>query len=164
MVGHQLAPVKGFHFRIPLLFGSRQALVEILETLLEVAGVWGIEFPEFSSDAFGDAATIVGIEPVMRIAERMDVAHGASHRPGGNVENFSKLRSVKISVRADLNPWVAALRDQRRQPPNLQLQSDQYEQIRVKKLQEGTWFRFHKMGILIASGDRFHGDVISAHL
>ena len=58
-----------------------------------------------------DAAAVVRIEPVVRIAEWMHVTHRACDLAGGDFKDLGELRCVKIARRTDLDAWVAALRD-----------------------------------------------------
>ena len=69
----------------------------------------------------------------MRIAERMDVTHGASDSSCWDIENLGELRSVQVAAGSDLDPGIATLGDQWRQPADLQLKPDDDEQIRLAK-------------------------------
>ena len=121
MVCNKLAPMKGLHFGIPFLLGGSQAFVKVLKTLLKIAGVGRVEVPELSRDSFSYATAIVRVKPVMRISQGMDITHGPGYGSCRNIQNFRKLRSVKIAVGANLDSSVSALRNQRRKPAYLQL-------------------------------------------
>ena len=51
MVRDHLAAAIGLHLVLPGLFGGGQALVEILEALLEVSGVGGIQLSQLVRNA-----------------------------------------------------------------------------------------------------------------
>src|SRR5205823_12018817 len=112
------------HLSIPLLFGCSQPLVEILKAFLEVRCIGRIQLAEFACDSARNPASVVGIEPVVRITQRMNVAHSAGNRAGWNFKNFCKLRSIKVPVCSPLNPRIAALRNEWRQPSNFQMQTN----------------------------------------
>src|SRR6476646_12143171 len=92
-----LGAVVGRHLRVPLLLSFGQPLVEILKTLLEVAPVRGVKLRQLAGDAARDTPAIVGIQPVMRVPQRMNVPHGAGDGAGRLVQDLGKLRSIEIS-------------------------------------------------------------------
>src|SRR5580765_7671385 len=76
---------------LPLLFRGGQTLVELLEALLVVRRVRRIQFAQLPREALRDAPPVVGIEPVVRIAQRMDVSHRAGDSPSRDIKNLRKL-------------------------------------------------------------------------
>ena len=58
---------------------------------------------------------------------------------------------------------VAALRDQGRQPPDLQLQPHDHQQIRLPQFEQEAGLGFHEVRILVALGHRFDVDLVAAH-
>ena len=92
------------HLIVPDFLCRGQPLVKILEPLLEVRGVLRIQFSQFIGDPMRHSAAIIGIEPVMRIAERMDVAHGARDLP-------SRLSSTSANRLVEASRYAAALLD-----------------------------------------------------
>ena len=131
MVGDNLAPVVGLHFCIPLVFGCGKTFVKVLKALLIVGGIRGVEIAQLPGDTFGDAAAVFRIEPIVGIAEGVNVSHGAGHGTGRYVKDFGKLRSVQITGRANLDAGIAALVDERGEPSDLQLQAYHDQQIRL---------------------------------
>src|SRR5205807_1634944 len=83
---------------------------------------------KFVGNPFGDAASVLRIEPIVRVAERVNVAHGAAYRTAWLFEDLRELRGVKITDGCRLNLGIAALRDQRRQPSDLEIEADADEQ------------------------------------
>src|SRR5438876_11266957 len=164
MISDHFAPAKRLHFRIPLLLSRRQPFVKILKALLEVSGVAGIHFAKLGSNSFGDAPPIVWIEPVVRVPEGTHVAHGACNRSGGNIENFGELRGIEIARRSLLNPGISTLRNERRQPTDFQLQTDHDQQVSLAQLEQKAWLGLDEVRILIASGNRFHVDLVTSDL
>src|SRR3954451_5913710 len=122
MVRNDLASAIGFHLRVPFLLRLGQPLIEILQTLLEKRAIPRVEISEFRRDASSDPPPIVWIQPIMRIAQRMHVAFRASDCPLWNLQDLGELGCVHIPSYASLDSRISALRDQRRQPANLQLQ------------------------------------------
>src|SRR5712692_7140158 len=111
MVGDHLAAAVGFHLRLPALLGLLQPLREGVIALLEVRRVRRPHLRELHLDAARDPQAVFGIEPVVRVAERVDVAHRARHLARGNLQDFGELRSVQISRRARaLDARIARLR------------------------------------------------------
>ena len=82
-------------------------------------------------NALGDAQAVLGIKPIVRVAERVNVALGAGHLARGNLENLCKARSVKVARRANLNLRISGLGDERRKPADFQLESDNDKKIGV---------------------------------
>src|SRR5205814_8235255 len=69
-----------------------------------------------------------------------------------------------IPLGSRLNLRVAALLDERRQPADLQLASDDDEEVRLLQLEDEARLRLDEMWILIAFRDRLDGDAIAADL
>src|SRR5205807_190707 len=82
-------------------------------------------------NALGDAQAVLGIKPIVRVAERVNVALGAGHLARGNLENLCKARSVKVARRANLNLRISGLGDERRKPADFQLESDKNNKKRA---------------------------------
>ena len=100
----------------------------------------------------------------MRVAQGVDIPHRPRDGAGGNLENRGAQRRVQITLRARLDLRVAALLDERRQPADLELASDRYQQVRFLKLEDEARLRLDEMRILIASRHRFDRDPIAADL
>src|SRR6266849_2452097 len=164
MVGDHFAPAQRLHLLVPPLLGLLEALAECLEALLEIGRIAGPQFGKLLLDAAGNAQAVLRVEPVVRVAERMHVAHRPGDLRGGNLQNLRELRSIQIPRRGNLNLRGAGLGDQRRQPADLQLQSDHYEQVRPAQLQQKAGFGFDKVRVLISSGDGLHVDAVAADL
>src|SRR5262249_30855451 len=98
-----------------------EPLVEVLKTLLEVIVVSWIKFAQLLRKAAGQSPPIVGIEPVMWIPQWMHVAHGARDHTSRLFQDLGEFRCVQITRCAHLNTRIATLRNQWRQPADLQL-------------------------------------------
>src|ERR1019366_4624460 len=83
VIGDNLAARIRPHLGIPVLLGSRQALVEVLKPLLEIARILGVQLRKFAGNALGDATAVVGIEPIVWVALRVYVSHGAGDLASG---------------------------------------------------------------------------------
>src|SRR5438445_5915899 len=121
MIGDYLAAMVWPHFLVPFLLGCSQPLVKVLKLLLEVSGVIRIHLGELVGDAASDAPAIVGIEPVVRVSERVNIAHSTRDCAGGDFQDFGKLGRIQIARSANLYLRIAALRDEWGQPTNLKL-------------------------------------------
>src|SRR5262249_20047494 len=119
---------------------------------------------ELAGNALGDAATVIGIEPIMRIAKRVNVAFGARYLALGNLEDLGKLRCIEIAVTARLDSSIAALRDQRRQPADFKIQANADQQIGVAQLEEKAGLGLNEVRILVAFGESFYINLIAADL
>src|SRR6185295_18422588 len=114
-------------------------------------------------DLDADAHRVGGIEPVVRIAERVDVAHGAVHRAAGAVEDVHALRDVEIAGGARQDLAVPALVEQRRQPADLQVEADHFQQVGVPEQQQETRLGLDKVRVLIPAGDGGDVDAVAGH-
>ena len=164
MIGHDLASAIGGHLRVPSLLRLRQPLLKILITLLEVGSVCGIQLTQLGRDTFGNAAAVVGIKPVMRIAERVDVTFSTRDLALRNLQDRGKLRGVQIALSRGLNFSVATLGYQRRQPANFQVQANQNQKIGIAQLEQEAGFRLYEMRVLVAFGQGLHIYLVAAHL
>src|SRR2546430_10273665 len=123
MVGDDFAAGIRLHFGEPFFIGLLEALLERIVTLGEIGGIARAHFGKFVLNALGDAQAVFGIEPIVRITERMDVTFGAGHLARGNLEDFGKAGSVKVARRANLNFWIGGLANQWRKPADFQFES-----------------------------------------
>jgi excinuclease ABC C subunit len=79
-----------------------------------------------------------------------------------NVEDFRKLRGIEIADCACLHLRIAALRDQRWKPADLQLQTDDDEQIGLPEFQEKTGLGFDEVRVLVTARNRLDRDIVAA--
>ena len=91
----------------------------------------------------------------------MNISHSPRDLPLGDFQNFGKLRCIEVSRRPNLYFWIAALCDKRRQPSDLQLQSNADQQIRLAQLQQKARLGFDKMRVLISPGEGFDIDLVA---
>src|ERR1700674_1364276 len=94
MVGDDLAPGVGLHLRQPLLIGLLEPLFERGVPLRKIGGVIRMHLAEFVLNALCDAQTVFRIEPVVRIAKRVDIAFGTRHLSRWNLENPGETRGI----------------------------------------------------------------------
>src|SRR6266853_1146675 len=133
VIGDDLAAGVGLHLREPFFIGLLEALLKGIVALGEIGGVARAHFGKFVAHAVGDAQAVLGIKPIVRVAERVDVTLGTGHLSGGNLEDFGKAGSVKVARRAKLNLRIGGLADERRKPADFQLESDDDEKIGMTK-------------------------------
>src|SRR5580704_7046289 len=93
----------------------------------------------------------------------MDVSFSAGDLTGGKLQDSCKSRRVQITWRADLNSRIAGLGDERRQPADLEFESDDDEQFGLGELQKKARLRIDKVRVLIASSDGFHFNLVTAN-
>ena len=100
----------------------------------------------------------------MRIAQWMDIAHGA--RDGGrrDLHNLAVSGQVQVARGAHLNLRIAALRLKRREPPDFKLETDYRQQVSFLKFQQEAWLGIDKVRILIALGDGVDVNAIAPDL
>ena len=115
-----------------------------------------------SASGFGYAAAVIGVEPVMGIAQRVDVAHGAGHLALRNFQDLAELGHVHIAGLRRLDLGIPALRDQRRQPADFELQAHYYQQVCLLQFEEETGLRFDEVRILVALGDGIDRDQVAS--
>jgi len=94
----------------------------------------------------------------------MHVAHGTGDLAGRNLEDLDRQRRVQIVFSPRLNFSVAALLDERGQPPDFELPPDDDEQIRTLQFQDEAGFGLDEVRILLPLGNRLDSDAIPAHL
>ena len=164
MIRDHLASPVGRHFGFPAFFSRGQALVEIGVTLLKIGRVGGLQFGKLIGHPLGHEPAILGIEPVVGIAQRVHVTHRPGDLAGGDLEDLAEVRDVEISFSADLNFRVAALRLQRRQPADFELQADHHQQVRFLEPQQETGFGLDEVRVLVALRYGIDADVVAADL
>src|SRR5437660_10846893 len=81
MIRDHFATAIRLHLRIPLLFCRSEPLVEFLEPLLEMGGISGISLAYLAGQAARNPAPVVGVPPMMRIAQGVGTAQRARARP-----------------------------------------------------------------------------------
>ena len=141
------------HHRRPALFGFRQSARETVQPLFEISAVVRPEFSESVKYFLGDDAAIFGIQPKVRIAERMNIAFCPGHLALRDFKNARLSRCIQITVGSNLDFRIAALLNERRQPADLEFAANQDQDVRLLQLQDETWLRFNEMRILLALGD-----------
>src|SRR6185436_953257 len=94
--------------------------LEVVEALREVLRVGGTQLRELLLDLNRDAHRVRGIEPEVRVAERMHIAHRAIDDRRA-IEDLDAAGDVEVTARALLDFRVATLVDERRQPADLEL-------------------------------------------
>src|SRR5207244_5120608 len=109
MIGDYLAAKVRLHFLVPFLLGCSQPLVKVLKLLLEVSGVIRIHLGELVGDAASDSPAIVGIEPVVGVSERVNIAHSTRDWAGRDFQHFGQLRRIQIPRGANLYFRITAL-------------------------------------------------------
>jgi len=161
--GHFRALV-GRHHRQPPLLGRVEARIEIGQPLLEVRAVVRPELRQFFGDRFRDALPVFRIRPVVRVAERVHVAHRTRDVSTRDLENLSGQGRVEIPLSARLNLAVSALLLERREPPDLQLAADQHQQVGSLELQDEAGFGLDEVRILVPLRNRLDRNLVAADL
>src|SRR6185436_5669331 len=107
----------------------RQALLEGFLPLREIGGITRAESGQLLLYPLGDAQAVVGIEPVMGVALRVDVAHRARQLSGGDLEDLDPLRGVEVALAPRLDLGVAGLVHERGKPAYFKLASDRDQEV-----------------------------------
>src|SRR5207237_9400488 len=134
--------------RLPAFVRVVDAQLECVQPLREVGSVSGTQLRELPLDLDGDANGVRGIEPVVRIAERMHVAHRTIDGAGGTIEDRDARRDMELAGLSGTNAVVAALIEERRKPADLELEPDDFEQIGVAEQQQVARLRLDEVRIL----------------
>src|SRR5262249_40087766 len=85
MVRDDLAAGIGLHLFEPFLIGLLKMLLERRVALRKVGGISWAHLAEFVPNTFGDAQAILRVEPIVRIAERVNITFGAGHLASGHL-------------------------------------------------------------------------------
>ena len=96
----------------------------------------------------------------VRIASRVDVAKRAIDDPG-NLQPDDELRSFEVSGRSRLDPAVAGLNQQQRNPAYLQFGPGTDHQIRTAGARNQARACFDAMRILLGGGRVVHIDLVA---
>src|ERR1700737_4906767 len=163
VVGDNFAAGVRFHLRLPLFVGLFEAFFKGFVAFGEIVGVGRTHFAELVLDSFSDAQAVIGIKPIMRIAEGMDIPFGTSNLAGGQLQNSGEARSVEITGTAYLNAGVAGLSDQRRKPADFEFETDDDKELRLGKFKKKAGLGINVVWILISARDGFDGNFIAAN-
>ena len=162
MVRDDLEALVRRHRRVPALLAPRPGACRSRRSAPgSSAASAGRSSDELRRIGLGDAPAVVRIQPVVRVAEGMDVAHGAGHLARRDVEDLGRRGGVEVAVGAGLDLRVAALLDERREPADLELAPDHDEQVGLRELQDEAGLGLDEVGILVAAADEVHGRMVS---
>src|SRR5262249_52783279 len=102
-------------------------------------------------------------EPVVRVAERVDVAHRAGELSLRDLEDLGVERRVEITFGPHLDLAVPALLNQGRQPADLELATDDDQYVGFLQLQDEARFRLDEVRILVAARQPLDVRAIAGH-
>src|SRR5947209_17218414 len=88
VIGGNLAALVGLHFGQPPLVRLLEPLFEIGVALPEISGIAGAHFAELVGYAFGNTQAIFGVEPIMWVAEWVDISFRPRHLPSRNLQDL----------------------------------------------------------------------------
>ena len=108
VVGDDLRALVRRHRRLPALLRLGEPPIEVGVPLREVRGVAGLSAVSFVLDRLRDPPAVLRIEPVVRVALRVDVAHRARDLPGRDVEDPRRSATRRDSPAPP--GWIFALR------------------------------------------------------
>src|SRR5205823_8912699 len=135
-----------------------QFLVPLVGVLILV-----IELAELVLEQTGDAARVLWIEPIVRIAERVHVAHAPVDVAARYVEHGNDLRDVDVSRAAEHDSLIPRSLEEQRHPADLEVESDKREDVGIAKLQNEARLRLDEVWILIPFADMDGLDLVAAH-
>ena len=154
--------VRGHH-RVPPSFGLGQTPVEIEISRVEVRGVSRLVLGQRLQNRLGDPTPVSRFEPVVRIPERVYVAHRSRDRACWNLEDSGRQGRIEISSSTRLDSRVPALLDERRKPAALQIAADHNQQVGAHELENEAGLGLDEMRVLVPARDGFDGDAIAAY-
>ncbi len=99
----------------------------------------------------------------MRVAQRVHVPFRARDGAGRHVEDSGRRRGIEIALRSGLDLRVPALRDERREPADLEIAADDDQQVRLVQDQDEARLRLDEMRVLVALGQRRDLDLVAPH-
>ena len=122
----------------------------------------GVELLETAADVAGDDPAVVWIEPVVRVAQRVDIAHGPADLAGGDFEGDNPFGGIQMARRSDVDFGIA--RPLQNQPfiADFHLQADADPQVRFLGLEHVAGLGGDEMRVLFAGGDRGNIDMVAA--
>ena len=164
VIRHDLGALVRSHGRVPALLGGRKTRVEVVVALGEERLVRRRELAQLIANGLCDPASIARLEPVMRIAGRVHVTHGARDLGGRYLQDADVLRGIEVTVGTRLDLRVAAAVEERRQPADLQLAADRDIQVGAAHRQDEARLRLHEVRILIALRERGHRHLVATDL
>ncbi len=150
------------HRGTPALLRFGQPLLEVRFPLREEGGVRAVHLRELREHGLGDAPSVLRIQPVVRIAERMHVPHRPGNLAARQLENLGGQRCIEVAVATRLDSGVPALGDERRQPPDLEFAADHDQQVGAIQLEHEARLRLDEVRILISPGQRLDLDLVAA--
>src|SRR5207253_267356 len=150
------------HLRDPPLVRVVHSSFESIQALREISAVGGTKLGELVRDFDRHTHGIGGIEPIVRVAKRVDIAHRAVDIGGRPLEDLYAEGKIEIALLSWADVVVAALIQQRRKPSDFELEADNFQQIRLPKQKQKARFRLDEVWILVTLADRSHVDAIAA--
>ncbi len=148
--------------RLPALLALGQLRFEGGEVGGVGRGPGRVELRQARRDRPRDDAAVLGVEPVVRVAERVDVAHGARDGARGALEDVAPGRGVEVARAARPDLVVAALVDQRRQVADLELEAGDDEEVRLRELEDERRLGLDEVRVLVALREREDLDAVAA--
>jgi hypothetical protein len=139
---------------LPLAPGRVEALEERREPVAVGFGVAGIDLGEPGGDALRDLRCRARVAQVMRVAAGVDVAHAAVHRPDRHVEHVDELRAIEVAAAPRLDVRVARAGEEYREPPDLEVETDEEQQIGAVQLEREARLRVDEVRILRRERER----------
>ncbi len=162
VVGDDLHSLVRRHRGLPALLRRREPAVEVRVPLCEVRAVGGVHLSQLVLDRLGDPPAVARVEPVVRIALRVHVPHGARDLARRDVEDLRRQRRIEVAGASRLDLRVAALRDERRQPADLEFPPHDDQQVGGMELQHEARLRFDEVWILVALRQRLGRHLVPA--
>jgi hypothetical protein len=100
----------------------------------------------------------------VRITERVNIALRTGDLPGRHLKDLRLERRVDIAISSNLDLSIATLLDQRRQPADFEITTDEDEQVGLLEFKDETRFRLDEVRILVSPGNRIDSNAIPADL
>ncbi len=156
-------PLQRRSLDVPL--GSRRlpALLKVLTPPRVVRRVGRIDQDEAGTESFRDDRNVARVEGYVRVAERMDVAHGAVHRRR-HFEQVHERRRFEVPGAAGLDLRVTRILQQHRHPANLEIRSSGHDQIRRACTRYETRLCIDSVYVLERAGRRVDVDLVAAQV
>ena len=162
MVRHGLRAFERLEGLRPLRHGRIEASQEVLAVLLEGRAVLRRRARQSLEDVRGDDRRHPRVERVVRIAERMHVAHGAVDARRGHLEHRDATRRIDPARGAgDHAGIVRALDDEI--DPVVEVEAVDHEDVGPPHLHHEARAHLEVVGVLGAAGEGVDLDEVAAH-
>src|SRR5687767_13666141 len=108
-----------------------------------------IELGELLPKQSGDAAAVLRVQPIVRVAQGVHVTLAPIDIAARNVQQRNRARYIHVSRAAALDLRVARTIEKQRHPPCLEIEADEGPHVRPPQLENETGLRLDEVRVLV---------------